>query len=87
VYYDDACVRELIKRRADLGENPLLLHLVLPDDFDANGILDSITADLETLGAHAVPLFRNKMRNPERAQLESWRTELWFGAWITKLPT
>jgi hypothetical protein len=83
--YDDAILAKLIRRRASTT-NHLLLWLVLdPDDQFGlpfwTGVVDDL-AVLEPFGAFEK--FRDKMRLEEKDQLTSWRTELWFGAWIVR---
>jgi hypothetical protein len=83
--YDDATLAELIRRRASTT-NYLLYWLVLdPDDQFGLPFWTEVVDDLAVLEPFgAFETFRDKMRFEEKDRLTSWRTELWFAAWLVR---
>ena len=83
--YDEDFLARLIRRRQS-PTNHLLFWLVLPADDDRSvKFWSPITADLsilEALGSFEV--FRDKMHHEEKERITSWRTELWFAAWLVR---
>jgi hypothetical protein len=83
--YDDTVIANLIRRRQS-RTNYILFWLVLPaDDERSIRFWSSITDDvaiLERFGS--LKLFRDKMQKEKRDEVESWRTELWFSAWLVR---
>ena len=79
--YDDAFVQNLIRKRSN-GDNNLLFRLVIPDDPIGQELWATIVDEIRELGSNALDTFRNKMRRSGYEALESWRTELWFAAWL-----
>jgi hypothetical protein len=82
--YDDAFVQNLIRKRSN-GDNNLLFRLVIPDDPIGQELWATIVDEIRELGSNALDTFRNKMRRSGYEALESWRTELWFAAWIKRM--
>jgi hypothetical protein len=81
--YDDAFVSRLAKRRVQ--KNILLLRLMQPDDDIAMSFWSSVVSDFEDIGIEAaIKAFAPKMHDPNREKIESWRTELWFAAWLAR---
>jgi hypothetical protein len=81
--YNDAFVHALVRRRTD--KNVLLLRLSQPDDDVAMSFWQDVVADLEAVGTDvAVRAFEKKMRTIENQKIASWRTELWFAAWLSR---
>ncbi|MDQ6941540.1 MAG: hypothetical protein M3169_03385 [Candidatus Eremiobacteraeota bacterium] len=83
--YDDETLANLIRRRQALT-NHLLFWLALPvDDERSIAFWSAVAADLLTLEASgAFDSFRKKMRLEEKERMTSWRTELWFAAWLVR---
>ncbi len=82
--YDEACLAELIRQRTT-SEGYLLFWLAQRDDETACAFWDLVTADLTALEHEgALESYRAKMRRDGCADFQSWRTELWFPAWLKR---
>jgi hypothetical protein len=83
--YTDAKVADLVRRRQS-PTNHLLFWLVLPvDDERSLAFWSSITDDLTILEERgSYDTFREKMQIEEKERFSSWRTELWFAAWLAR---
>jgi hypothetical protein len=82
--YDAAFVTRLTRWRVE--ENTLLLRLMQPDDEIAKSFWSSVVSDFDDVGIEAaVSAFTPPMRDfRNRKRLQSWRTELWFAAWLSR---
>lgn len=82
--YDDEFVQNLIRKRLN-GDNSLLFRLVIPEDPLGHALWTTIVDEIDELGGDALEAFRDKMRRAGYEAIESWRTELWFAAWVKRM--
>lgn len=83
--YDDEFLRDLIRRRATIVDNRLLLMLVQPDDDAAIGMWQEITADLLLLEPEgSVAAFGKKLKQHTSAEIEATWTEIALPAWFKR---